>query len=136
MLSGMDTFKLGDDGPALPRIGLGTMPMSDAYGPADHDRSVTIIQRALDLGVALVDTSDMYGAGHGERLVGQAIAGRRDDVFLATKFAARFGPRVTRSARLPRRWPSPGCSPTGSSRSRAPGTCVTWKRTSRRTASP
>jgi aryl-alcohol dehydrogenase-like predicted oxidoreductase len=70
-------------------LGLGCMGMSEFYGPSDEDESVATIQRALDLGVTFLDTSDMYGSGHNERLVGRAIAGRRDEVQLATKFAVR-----------------------------------------------
>jgi aryl-alcohol dehydrogenase-like predicted oxidoreductase len=70
-------------------IGLGCMGMSEFYGPSDEQESTATIQRALDLGVTFLDTSDMYGAGHNERLVGKAIAGRRDEVQLATKFAIR-----------------------------------------------
>jgi aryl-alcohol dehydrogenase-like predicted oxidoreductase len=70
-------------------IGLGCMGMSEFYGPSDEDESVATIQHALDLGVTFLDTSDMYGSGHNEQLVGRAIAGRRDEVQLATKFAIR-----------------------------------------------
>src|SRR6185312_2548506 len=66
--------------------GLGCMGMSEWYGPADWDESVATIHRALDLGVTLIDTADVYGAGHNEVLVGRALAGRRDEVQLATKF--------------------------------------------------
>jgi aryl-alcohol dehydrogenase-like predicted oxidoreductase len=70
-------------------IGLGCMGMSEFYGPSDEDESIATIHRALDLGVTFLDTADMYGSGHNERLVGRAIAGRRDEVQLATKFANR-----------------------------------------------
>ncbi len=60
--------------------------MSEFYGEADEDESVATIERALDLGIDLLDTADMYGKGENERLVGRAIASRRDDVVLATKF--------------------------------------------------
>jgi aryl-alcohol dehydrogenase-like predicted oxidoreductase len=70
-------------------IGLGCMGMSEFYGPSDEDQSIATIRRALDVGVTFLDTSDMYGSGHNEELVGRAIAGRRDDVQLATKFAVR-----------------------------------------------
>jgi aryl-alcohol dehydrogenase-like predicted oxidoreductase len=70
-------------------LGLGCMGMSEFYGPSDEQESIATIHRALDLGVTFLDTSDMYGAGHNERLVGKAIAGRRDEVQLATKFAIR-----------------------------------------------
>ncbi len=70
-------------------IGLGCMGMSEFYGPSDEEESIATIRHALDIGVTFLDTSDMYGSGHNEELVGRAIAGRRDDVQLATKFAIR-----------------------------------------------
>jgi aryl-alcohol dehydrogenase-like predicted oxidoreductase len=70
-------------------IGLGCMGMSEFYGPSDEEESIATIRRALDVGVTFLDTSDMYGSGHNEELVGRAIAGRRDEVQLATKFAVR-----------------------------------------------
>src|ERR1700732_1121176 len=66
--------------------GLGCMGMSEWYGATDWDESIATIQRALDLGVTFIDTADIYGAGHNEVLVGRAIAHRRDEVQLATKF--------------------------------------------------
>jgi aryl-alcohol dehydrogenase-like predicted oxidoreductase len=63
------------------------MGMSQLYGAADRQESIATIHRALDLGVTFLDTSDVYGSGHNEELVGQAIAGRRDEVQLATKFS-------------------------------------------------
>ena len=66
--------------------GLGCMGMSEWYGAADWDDSIATIHRALDLGVTFLDTADIYGAGHNEVLVGRGIAGRRDEVQLATKF--------------------------------------------------
>jgi aryl-alcohol dehydrogenase-like predicted oxidoreductase len=70
-------------------IGLGAMGMSEFYGETDDDQSIETIQRALDIGVTFIDTSDMYGTGHNEELLGRALAGRRDEVQLATKFAVR-----------------------------------------------
>jgi aryl-alcohol dehydrogenase-like predicted oxidoreductase len=70
-------------------IGLGCMGMSEFYGPSDEDESIATIRRALDVGVTFLDTSDMYGSGRNEELVGRAIAGRRDEIQLATKFAVR-----------------------------------------------
>jgi aryl-alcohol dehydrogenase-like predicted oxidoreductase len=79
--------KLGDKGPEVSALGLGTMGMSPGlYGEVDDDESIATIQHALDLGVTLIDTANIYGEGHNERLVGRAIAGRRDEVTLATKF--------------------------------------------------
>jgi aryl-alcohol dehydrogenase-like predicted oxidoreductase len=69
------------------RIGLGAMGMSGVYGAAtDEDESIRTIRRALDLGVTLIDTAEIYGPYHNEQLVGRAIKGRRDEVVLATKF--------------------------------------------------
>ena len=70
-------------------LGLGCMGMSQSYGPADEDESVRTLHRALDLGVLFLDTADMYGDGHNERLIGRALAQRRDDFVLATKFGNR-----------------------------------------------
>ncbi|HEV7872005.1 MAG TPA: aldo/keto reductase [Modestobacter sp.] len=68
-------------------LGLGCMGMSQMYGTADRAESIATIHRALDLGVTFLDTSDVYGEGHNEELVGEAITGRRDQVQLATKFS-------------------------------------------------
>lgn len=73
-------------------IGLGCMGMSDFYGPADDAQSIAVMHRALALGVTFLDTADMYGVGRNEALVGRAIADRRDDVVLATKFGNVRGP--------------------------------------------
>jgi aryl-alcohol dehydrogenase-like predicted oxidoreductase len=84
----MQTRRLGSSGVQVGAIGLGCMGMSWAYGDAatrSDDESVRLIHRAIDLGVTLLDTADMYGPWHNEQLVGRAIEGRRDDVFLATK---------------------------------------------------
>ncbi|SNY87682.1 Predicted oxidoreductase [Nocardia amikacinitolerans] len=78
---------------AVSAQGLGCMGMSHAYGAADDDESIATLHRALDLGVTLLDTADFYGSGHNEELIGRAIAGRRDEAVLATKFgfANRLG---------------------------------------------
>ncbi len=77
---------LGPSGPAVSALGLGCMGMSEFYGETDEAESIRTIHRALDLGVTLLDTADVYGPEENERLVGRAIADRRDEVFLATKF--------------------------------------------------
>ncbi|HEX4738581.1 MAG TPA: aldo/keto reductase [Allosphingosinicella sp.] len=82
----MERRRLGRDGPEVSAIGLGCMGMSEFYGAADDAESSATIQHALDRGIDFLDTADMYGVGRNEELVGRAIAGRRHDVFLATKF--------------------------------------------------
>src|SRR3954451_4398881 len=82
----MKTKKLGSQGLEVSAEGLGCMGMSEFYGDADEDEAVRTIHRALELGVTFLDTADMYGPFKNERLVGRAIADRRDQVVLATKF--------------------------------------------------
>ncbi|NDL57802.1 aldo/keto reductase [Phytoactinopolyspora mesophila] len=78
--------QLGSSGLTVSGLGLGCMGMSEFYGSRDDDESVATIHRALDLGVNFLDTADIYGPHTNEQLVGRAIAGRRDEVVLATKF--------------------------------------------------
>jgi aryl-alcohol dehydrogenase-like predicted oxidoreductase len=82
----MQTRTLGLRGPTVSALGLGCMGMSEFYGESDDDESIATIHRALELGINLLDTSDSYGPHTNERLVGRAIADRRDEVILATKF--------------------------------------------------
>mgnify|MGYP001444744583 FL=1 len=82
----MKMRRLGEKGPEVSAMGLGCMGMSEFYGPRDEAESVATIHRALDLGVTLLDTADVYGPHTNEELVGRAIRGRRQEVFLATKF--------------------------------------------------
>ena len=82
----METRALGAQGLRVSAIGLGCMGMSEFYGAADEGEAIATIHRALDLGVTFLDTADMYGPFTNERLVGRAIAGRRGEVVLATKF--------------------------------------------------
>jgi aryl-alcohol dehydrogenase-like predicted oxidoreductase len=82
----MQHVSLGSQGLTVSRQGLGCMGMSEFYGERDDDESIATIHRALELGVTLLDTADIYGPHTNERLVGRAIADRRDRVVLATKF--------------------------------------------------
>jgi aryl-alcohol dehydrogenase-like predicted oxidoreductase len=91
-LGAMTTRSLGPDGLTVPAIGLGCMGFSQGYGPADDDESVAVLRAAIDLGVTFLDTAMSYGSGHNEELVGRAIAGRREQVVLATKFGIVRGP--------------------------------------------
>jgi aryl-alcohol dehydrogenase-like predicted oxidoreductase len=82
----MQVRRLGRTGPTVSAVGLGCMPMSGTYGRVSDREGIATINRALDLGINLIDTADVYGDGHNERLIGRAIRGRRDEVVLATKF--------------------------------------------------
>jgi aryl-alcohol dehydrogenase-like predicted oxidoreductase len=82
----MDKRRLGGSTLDVSALGLGCMSMSGAYGPGDDAQSIGVVHRAIDLGVTFLDSSDMYGWGHNETLLGQALRGRRDRVILATKF--------------------------------------------------
>jgi aryl-alcohol dehydrogenase-like predicted oxidoreductase len=92
----MRTRTLGKD-LVVSAQGLGCMGMSEFYGTADETEAVTTIHRALDLGVTFLDTADMYGPFTNEKLVGRAIAGRRDEIVLATKFGNERHPDGTRT---------------------------------------
>jgi len=83
----MKKVRLGSQGAVVSRMGLGCMGMSDFYGERNDAESAATILRALDLGVTFLDTADAYGIGDNEELIGKTIRGRRDEVFLATKFA-------------------------------------------------
>jgi aryl-alcohol dehydrogenase-like predicted oxidoreductase len=97
-LNRMQTRTLGTNGLTVSALGLGCMGMSEFYGSHDDAESIATIHRALDLGINFLDTSDLYGPYTNELLVGRAIAGRRDEVVLATKFGVVRDP-VDPSAR-------------------------------------
>ena len=89
----MNTRTLGRTGPTVSAIGLGTMGMSDFYGPADEGESIATIHAALDAGVTLLDTGDFYGSGHNELLIARALRDRdRDMVTISVKFGALRDP--------------------------------------------
>src|SRR4051812_39372927 len=91
--------KLGQTGPVLSAIGLGCWAIGgafrfegkpDGWGAVNDDESIRAINRAVDLGVTLFDTADVYGTGHSERVLGRALRSRRDDVVIATKFGYTY----------------------------------------------
>ena len=84
--------RIGKNGPEVLAIGLGCMSLSGTYGPSDDKVAEALLQRAVDLGVNHFDSSDMYGWGHNEQLLGRALKGRRDKVVIATKFGQTQNP--------------------------------------------
>ena len=82
----MEKRSLGTQGLVVSELGLGCMGMSEFYGASDDDEAIATIHRALELGIDFFDTADMYGPFTNERLLGRALAGRRDEVVIATKF--------------------------------------------------
>jgi aryl-alcohol dehydrogenase-like predicted oxidoreductase len=97
---GMDQRRLGSSGLEVSEIGLGCMGMSAFYGTTDEPESIATIRRALDLGVTLLDTAELYGPYTNERLVGKAVAGRRDEAVIATKFGNRVPAAEGRPAKV------------------------------------
>ena len=77
---------LGSSSLRVSSVGLGCMSLSGVYGPADDEQSVALIQHAIDIGINHLDSSDMYGWGHNEQVIGRALKGRREKVVLASKF--------------------------------------------------
>ncbi len=87
----MQQRRLGKEGPMVSAVGLGAMSFAGVYGDVADTESAATLARAIDLGVTFIDTANIYGAGHSEEVVGRAIATRRSDVVLATKFGGGGG---------------------------------------------
>jgi aryl-alcohol dehydrogenase-like predicted oxidoreductase len=90
----LKTRRLGTQGFVTSALGLGCMGMSDFYGPSNEKQSIATIHRAIEVGVTLLDTADMYGPHTNEELVGRAIKGKRDQVLIATKFGNVRDPKT------------------------------------------
>ena len=82
--------QLGRNGPAVGCLGYGAMVLEGYYGTSDDEQAIRTIHRALEVGLNMIDSADAYGNGHNETLVGRAIAGRRSEAFVATKFGIVF----------------------------------------------
>ena len=96
----MQHRRLGTAGPTVSAVGLGAMSFAGVYGSAEDEELAATIARALDLGVTFIDTANIYGSGHSEEVVGRAIAGRRAEVVLATKFGGGGGSGLGRHAKV------------------------------------
>jgi aryl-alcohol dehydrogenase-like predicted oxidoreductase len=94
---------LGKEGPPVSAIGYGAMGLEGYYGAADEQGAIEVIRHALDVGCSFIDSADAYGNGHNEQLVGRAIAERRREAFVATKFGIVFEPNQT-GTELPTGW--------------------------------
>ena len=92
LLNRMQFRRLGGNGPRVSALGLGCMGMSDFYGGRDDAESLATLHHALDRGVSMLDTADMYGPHHNEELIAQVLKERRSDVFIATKFGIMRDP--------------------------------------------
>jgi aryl-alcohol dehydrogenase-like predicted oxidoreductase len=94
---------LGKDGPLVSAIGYGAMGLEGYYGGTDEQSAIEVVQHALDAGCSFIDSADAYGNGHNEQLLGRAIAGRRNEAFVATKFGIVFESDQT-GTELPTGW--------------------------------
>ena len=128
----MESIELGTQGLVVSRQGLGCMGMSDFYGPRDDSESIATIHRALELGVTFFDTSDMYGPHTNEVLVGKALAGRRDEAVIATKFGLVRNPDDPAEPRGQR---TPRVRPARPATARSPGSASTTSTSTTNTAS-
>src|SRR5437660_714110 len=120
--------RLGKNGPAVLPIGLGCMSLSGTYGPSDDKAAEELIRRAVELGIDHFDSSDMYGWGHNEELLGRALKGLHDNIVIATKFGQTRQPGGACSPASCR------ISPTSPRATPAPATRVSPVRIFRKTA--
>ena len=95
--------EMGKDGPLVSAIGYGAMVLEGYYGRADENEAIATVQHALDTGTFFIDTADAYGNGHNEALIARAVAGRREEAFIATKFGIVFEPD-RQSTEVPTGW--------------------------------
>jgi aryl-alcohol dehydrogenase-like predicted oxidoreductase len=95
--------QLGSGGPTVGAIGYGAMGLEGYYGTTEEDNAIAVIRHALDVGCSFIDTADAYGNGHNEHLVGRAVAGRRNEAFIATKFGIVFDEKES-GTELPTGW--------------------------------
>lgn len=95
--------KLGKVGPTVGAIGYGAMVLEGFYGSTTNDEAITVLQHAIDVGCTFIDSADAYGNGHNEELVGRALANRRNEAFIATKFGIVFNPDET-GTEVPTGW--------------------------------
>src|SRR5258708_37578591 len=100
------TRVLGGQGLIVSALGLGCMGMSQSYGPADERESIATVHRAIELGMFFLDTANVYGDGHNQRLVRRAIADRRDKGIPSTKFGLKRGDRSLDTSRRPESVPA------------------------------
>lgn len=94
---------LGKDGPLVSAIGYGAMGLEGFYGGTDEQSAIAVVRHALDVGCSFIDSADAYGNGHNEELLGSAVAGRRSEAFVATKFGIVFEPDQT-GTEVPMGW--------------------------------
>jgi len=97
----MEKRKLGRVGPEVSAIGLGCMSLSGVYGTSDDEAGIRLIHRAIEIGVDHFDSSDMYGWGQNEELLGRALKGRRDGIVIASKFGQTRRPGLTAGSARP-----------------------------------
>ena len=95
--------RLGSEGPLVSAIGYGAMGLEGCYGNTTEEDAIEVIRYALDIGCTFIDTADAYGNGHNEKIIARAVANRRNEAFIATKFGIVFDPNET-GTEVPTGW--------------------------------